>query len=212
MKKTLFLGFLTLFGLTLNGFAKTPISKTNTQWIVRGGLNFMNVVGSTYMSEYGGRVGYDLSVSFQKPIADFGLFWGMDMGLSSRGYGCKEKDYEDKYIMHNLKYAPFTFGYEYQITKDLTLDAHTSIYMSIDYAGKNKWRDLYGDDQSWDSESMKDFEDYMPFDMGFQWGIGLWWKQFNLDLMYQRGFINWTTESGYSWYASNFMLRLGYAF
>ena len=44
-------------------------------------------------------------------------------------------------------------------------------------------------------------------------GVGVWFnKKFNLDLTYQRGFVSTFDDEDYTVNASNFLIRLGYAF
>ena len=53
--------------------------------------------------------------------------------------------------------------------------------------------------------------DYNHFDAGMNIGVGVWYDRFNLDLTYQRGFIDvFTDADGIK--TSNFMIRLGIAF
>ncbi len=49
---------------------------------------------------------YSFAFEFQKPIATLGAYWGMDVGLNSRG----AKYDELKISTHNLNLSPFTFG------------------------------------------------------------------------------------------------------
>ena len=53
--------------------------------------------------------------------------------------------------------------------------------------------------------------DYNHFDAGMNIGVGVWYDRFNLDLTYQRGFIDaFSDTDGFK--TSNFMIRLGIAF
>lgn len=189
--------------------SEAPVKQSKTQWYVRGGLNIMSASG---IEESGSRVGYDLSFGFQKPMGSIGLYWGMDMGLGSRGWSCEEYGDEIKLIAHNMKYSPFNFGYQYAFTNDLKLDAHTSVFMSIDYIGSYEEK-FDGHSESCSIWDLDGDYDYIPFDAGWQIGVGLWWKKLNFDLTYQRGFVNWVNgDDGESAFSNNFMIRVGYAF
>ncbi len=137
-------------------------------------------------------------------MGSIGAYWGMDFGLGSRGYQVKEKqyDYEASLIAHNIQVSPFTFGWKYGITDQIKIDAHIGAFASFDYTGK------YEDDD--DSIKMSDWDDWNRLDAGLNLGIGVWYNRLNLDLTYQRGFVDTFKDSEV--YASNFMIRLGIAF
>ncbi len=215
-------------------------------WYARLGLSVNNVTGGDMVksindfddyteTSLGSRTGMSIDFGFQRPISNFGLYWGMELGIGTRGASYKETDREDsdewekgKLLAWNVKYSPFTFGYKYSVTDDLKLDAHLGIYASYDFAGtKMKMEDSDGD--KWDWDDFEDDWDYLKVDAGIQAGIGIWWKRFNLDFTYQRGFVPMckpTVEYSiysngyyvghesetYKLYSSNFMIRLGVAF
>lgn len=222
--------------------------KGKTQWHVRVGPSFNNIAGvgdATYDKTYEGgsekfsfgtSTGMSLDFGFSKDISKSGLYWGMELGLGTRGFTAKyeETDAEgywetDKATLRtwNIKYSPFTFGYKYSVTDDLKIDAHVGVFASYDFAGSykvsidNNWSDpnSYLDDD--DEIAWDDVVDN-KFDIGTQLGIGVWYKRFNFDIMWQRGFMSmaeyecydtsddrWSYKSGYS---SNLVLRVGYTF
>ena len=55
-----------------------------------------------------------------------------------------------------------------------------------------------------------DVNDYRRCDGGLIIGVGLWYQNINLDFAYQRGFVN--PNENIDGGASNFLIRLGYAF
>lgn len=216
-------------------------SKKATTWYARVGMSINNMAGggefsdlSDMAKEYGGelslgsRIGATVDFGFQRPIGNFGLYWGMELGLGSRGFSFKElgNDEYDPYEAElnvsawNVKYSPFTFGYKYSITDDLKLDAHIGAFLSYDFTGSTGGHVVDGADiesvPSW--SEFKDNVDYTDFDAGMQIGIGAWWKKFNIDFTYQRGFVKAFTlldsSETYSptFKSSNFMIRVGYAF
>lgn len=221
MKKLFFLSLFALASIAANAqlvksrtFAK---EESNTTWYTRLGLSFNNVTG--YVTEqadedgesYGSKVGYDISFGFQKPIRHSDIYWGMDLGLGTRGfsnsYTSGQEEAKDKLITHNVKFSPLTFGYKRSITDMISIDLHVGGYVSYDYAGTLK--------SSWGSSEEKtniDDLDWYPLDSGIAAGIGAWYDRFNLELTYQRGFINCFDEDNDSSYSSNFMIRLGVAF
>lgn len=221
MKKLFILSLFALASIAANAqlvksrtFAK---EESNTTWYTRLGLSFNNVTG--YVTEqadedgesYGSKVGYDISFGFQKPIRHSDIYWGMDLGLGTRGfsnsYTSGQEEAKDKLITHNVKFSPLTFGYKRSITDMISIDLHVGGYVSYDYAGTLK--------SSWGSSEEKtniDDLDWYPLDSGIAAGIGAWYDRFNLELTYQRGFLNCFDEDNDSSYSSNFMIRLGVAF
>lgn len=91
---------------------------------------------------------------------------------------------------------------------NVRIDPHVGVFASYDYTSKMK--------ENGESISWGDYADYMEvdynhFDAGMNIGVGVWYDRFNLDLTYQRGFIDaFSDTDGFK--TSNFMIRLGIAF
>lgn len=227
MKKFLTLAAAFVMALSMQAQIVTSTSRstisTNTKpasekiWLVRAGLNFMNFSGSD-AKDMDGKMGYDVSFEFNKPISGVnGLYWGMEFGLGSRGASEDDVDM----ICHNVRFSPFVLGYKYNITSDFAIDAHIGAFVSADYTGKVK----FDDD---DDVSMGDWKDdlgidWQRVDAGMRLGAGVWYKNFNLDFTWHKGFIKPYTVVYDSYYggeeeetlklaASNFMIRLGISF
>lgn len=190
----------------------TEVKKPKTTtWMVRGGMNVGKFVGDG-ADDTDSKIGYDVAFSFQKPIKDAGLFWGMEFALGMRGYTIKEDggygEGEDFMQMsHAFRWSPFTLGYRYDINDKFAVDAHLGAFVSVDYAGKIKWGDddlSIGDWDQWYED------DWNRFDAGMALGFGVWYDRFNLDFTWQRGFVD--AISDWDVYSSNLMLRLGVAF
>lgn len=180
---------------------KTVTPKENISY-VRFGLDMSKPVGGDVESDYvKAKPCYDAVYGFNNGIKG-GLYWGMEWGLGSRGYKVKHSDF--KLFAHNFRWTPFQIGYKYAITSDIKLDAHFGGFVSFDYTGK--FSD--GDDSVniWDD----DVEGYKQFDGGIQLGFGVWYQNFNLDFMWQRGFAKWQEDT--DMYNRGLMLRLGIAF
>lgn len=221
----------------------------STTWVLRAGLSLNNAAGGNgaiepdeedsdykWTSSLGPRAGMDLSLGFQKPIKSSGLYWGMELGIGTRGASLKgteiEKDYygethidedKDNFLSWNVKYSPFQLGYKYTLTQDIKIDGHLGIYASYDFAGKGVSKFYCSNrgesEESSDLSEIRDDYDFNCFDAGLQLGIGLWWKNLNFDITWQRGFVTAVTLEHYDDYhkevnvcSSNLMLRLGIAF
>lgn len=214
MKKFLTaVAFVLTFGIAAQAQSTIVSSRTvditkgesSTQWILRAGLNIAGLAGKD-AEDLGTKAAYDVAISFQKPLSDFGMFWGMELGLGSRGFGYDEDDYEASLLSHNVRFSPFTFGYAYNFTDQIKADIRLGGYASFDYTGTYKEKE---DGDEYDC-NISDFDDYQRFDAGINFGIGVWYNKINLDFSYQRGFIGMAEDT--KWYTNNFMIRLGYAF
>lgn len=212
-------------------------SKKATTWYARLGVSFDNIAGGNDLFKEGGeydeadkttigsKAGMDIDFGFQKPMGNSGLYWGMELGIGTRGGSLKEEweatdddpasENKGHVMTWNLKYSPFTLGYKYALTDDIKLDGHVGVFFSYDFAGGTKysWGDPEDEDEKLSFSQLKDEEwDYTAFDAGMQIGIGAWWKKINLDFTYQRGFCPCAKVYGHSLTSSNFMIRVGYAF
>ena len=91
---------------------------------------------------------------------------------------------------------------------DIHIDPHVGVFASYDYTSKMK---ADGESISWGDYADYMEVDYNHFDAGMNIGEGVWYDRFNLDLTYQRGFID-TFSDADGFKTSNFMIRLGIAF
>lgn len=193
-------------------------SKTQTMWYGRIGMSINNMTGcpsdddmtSGPKMSAGSKIGMDVDFGFHRNFGKSNAYWGMELGLGTRGTKVTLKHYDDKYTSSlsawNVKYSPFTFGYKFAVTEDIKIDGHLGAFVSYDFSKK------YKDE---DGDNMIDDLDYTSVDAGLQVGLGVWWKKINIDFMYQRGFINafdWDYYSSDTAHSSNFEIRLGYAF
>lgn len=178
-------------------------ASTSTTWIFRIGMNIMNLAGNG-TEGLDSQIGYNATIEFNKPIGTDGAYWGMNFGLGSRGFNMDGISS----IAHNLQYSPFTFGWKIDVAPSIQVDPHIGVYASYDYTSKMKDN---GESISWgDFADLSDM-DYHSYDAGLNAGIGIWYKRYNLDLCYQRGFINVFSDSD-KCKTSNFLIRLGISF
>jgi len=167
-------------------------------WYMRLGLNMMKFKGDLIDDEYmKSNLGYNWVIGFEKPLGP--LFWGMEFGLSSRGFKLEGNGYTSKFMAHNGIFSPFNIGYKYPISDNFAVEAHLGAFVSGDYFGK------------WDDDVIYDYDDYIYPNAGMQFGFGMWFSNIGLDLCWQKGFLNLTSD-GDDFKSSNFMLRLGVAF
>lgn len=201
-------------------------------WVLRAGASFNAVSGAnketTEMQwekqDWDGRfktnIGYDVTLGFNKSFGGSPIFWGMEIGLSSRGYKSsaswerfgvntigKGQDYHGKFedislLCHSVKFSPFTIGYRYEFFNNMAADIHLGAYVSYDYLGEmvRDYTDhvvstsIYGNrdklTKTSTSTKIKDIEDMQRLDAGLNLGVGFWFGRFNLDFTWQRGFMS----------------------
>lgn len=193
-----------------------------TEWIIRGGLSINNMAGmdvddyNDYHSDessinLGSKTGFAIDFGFNKYFGQSNSYWGMELGIGTRGlsstYIYNDGDEKEKGSMtaYTLKFSPFTVGYKIPVTDNLKVDPHIGIYASYDLA------------REYDNRSEFDYDEYdddYSGDAGIQLGVGVWYGHFNLDIMYQRGFIDAVDMDRVYDYGktSNFLIRIGYSF
>lgn len=225
--------------------------KQSTEWIIRLGMSLDNAAGNAVSQAkedleqskedygepssygFGCKAGFEFSLAFNKPIGRSGLYWGMELGIGTRGArywsdsgrDINREDARKNILTWNAKYSPFTMGYKFPITKNIRLDAHLGAFVSYDFAGKSnsKWICDDGEEKYKDTVNIGDgaLNGFRRLDAGMQIGAGVWYKCFNFDITYQRGFINafdfyynsfWDVDDDAKVFSSNLMLRVGIAF
>lgn len=207
-------------------------------WYARLGMSVNNATGGKMVKDLnsqstgnpyhiGSRIGMSADLGGHYPISDFGLYWGMELGVGTCGFSIKEEysgEWEKLSIMRwNVKYAPLIIGYKKALSNDIKLDIHVGGFASVDFAGRKlKLSDSYG--HKFDEANASDWN-LNDADVGIQAGIGVWFKRFNLDCTYERGFIpmaepeiffidnnlNFHSKQ-YKLYSSSVVIRIGYAF
>ncbi len=245
---------MTVFNTDAQVFERPDFKGDKMTWIVRAGANFNSATGDwkdKMLSDwkdshnidfkdgtFPSNTSFDVSIAFNKSIKQLpSLYWGMEMGVSTRGYKANAEwesghisstwgDYighrieESQTLMaYNAYFTPVMFGYKYELLSNMTLDAHIGAFASYDFAGNSKrdtydWQTSSGKDRVKESSSktsLEDLKDYSRFDAGMNIGIGVWFGHFNLDFSWQRGFVN-MFDSDYSIKSQSLKLRLGYAF
>lgn len=227
-------------------FNKVPKEKNKTTWYVRAGVSLNNMTGegrSNIMKEikeeelengvkagFTTRAGYDFEIGFKKNFGKSDIYWGMELGFGTRGGGFAysrtlEYEYGEKIDvketsnldLYTFKYTPFQIGYMYPINEDFSIDAHLGVFLSTDLGGSMKDKIIHGEKEYEEKYNYKE-TDCVPFDAGIQLGIGAWYKKFNLDVSWQRGFVKMVGDFPYNEdnygdiKSSNFVIALGYAF
>ena len=196
-------------------------TESNTRTYVRIGISSNKVVGvykegsSKDKEKSDASIGYNLLFGFQKPLGKLGAYYGMEYGLSTRGFKFKGEgedsngdDADFKVTAHQIQWSPFNFGWNITAVRDiLQIDPHVGFALTMDFFTCEKngyyfayydeyeydsYRDFY-DEKDIDSHSLYDyyFDSYFPLDVKMSLGCGLWFiNKINLDFTYQRGFFD----------------------
>lgn len=184
---------------------------------VRFGLNFMG--GSTDYdlpdgTDVNRRVGYDVAFGVQKPIKKSNFYYSAEIGLASRGFKIENEDDYWKFMSHGIRVSPLTFGYRYNVNKDLAIDGHLGFVAGYDFASN-------GDSDGFDYSYRYDEIDKYDFDgdddnawyCGARFGVGVWYKRINLDLSWQPTTCYKTVDSDGNFLRSrNILLSFGVRF
>ncbi len=234
-------------------FSRPEFNSGKTIWIVRAGVSFNSVVGdwkddtkenwedaySIPLTDSGfpSSIGFDVSVAFNKAIKQSPIYWGMEFGISTRGYKANAEWFRGQvsshfgdYIGHRIRQeqtltaydvqlTPIMVGYKYNLLSNITIDAHLGGFVSCDFAGKLKNYDYDYQissnkprvKESTSKVDLGDLDGYSRLDAGLNLGIGVWYGHFNIDLTWQRGFLN-MYDIDSSNQSQSLKLRVGYAF
>lgn len=240
---------LVMLAMSLSSFGQivrsTTFTKTKehkrTDWYVRLGMSCNNLTGdavSEFNSKnkeamdnldpdveakagFGTRVNFDLMFGFNRFFGKTDLYWGMELGLGTRGgsyrYWYKNPNFrndetremEDKchVTSYGVKWVPFQIGYQYPVTEKIKVDAHLGIWVEYDFAGtytedgykKINGEEIDDDDDRIQSLNFKDdYVDGVSIDGGLQLGAGVWFGRFNLNFTWQRGFLPYVRKFPFS--------------
>lgn len=123
----------------------------------------------------------------------------------------------------NAQFTPIMIGYKFLFNDNIALDIHVGGYASYDFAGeiKSEYSSSYHTTSQYggssnskndnNSTKISDIDKYNNHDFGVVAGAGIWYGHFNLDFIWQRGFISiYDTDNGM--FSNKLHLRLGYAF
>ena len=195
-------------GVSMNSFSGDNTARSHSN------------VNSTF-SSFSSKTGYDVSFGYNLPIGKSGVYWGQELGMSTIGTGMKvgfnkeDTDEQKGYWLntninstaHRVKIVPIQFGYKYAINDNIKLDIHVGAFASYNFGKSSKCDYEYGingntDVYKYSSEYINDrYENLVTnFDAGLHTGIGVWYKQFNLDICYQRGFVISENDERYNHY------------
>lgn len=197
------------------------VEASNTTKYLRLGLN---IAGANGDGAKGSKsvILYDFMFGFQKPIYE-GLYWGMEFGFSARGfkvensgseyirgYGSYSYKETNKLTAHQIRWTPIQLGYKINVADNFKIDPHVGFFMSGDFAGSAKYEATYDGEKESNSTSIYDINDYRYFNLGGQFGVGVWFNNFNLDFTYQIGAMDFVKDAKCK--SHNFLIRLGVSF
>lgn len=163
----------------------TPVKKSTYTYLKVGvAINSFNVAGAA-KGAVTSNIGYSWSYGFQRFFGPKGLYWGMEIGMGTRGGNIKAADYN--LLTHNFKAVPFQLGFSFDIAKHLALDIHVGVPLSIDYAGTYKTNGV--------SYSISGDKSLKRFDVAVAPGATLWIDSFGIDFAYQFGLVSMASDT-----------------
>jgi len=203
----------------------------HAHWIVRTGIGFNDVTGDNIDTQkamwedkkmdgnFKSTTGFQVNIGFNKSFGKHPLYWGMNLGIGTRGYETEATKFSDTGTIntsvgnagsnsttrqsgtlntYNVMFSPFNIGYKYSFLGKMAVDVHLGAFVSYDFAGENKASsdrvvNYYAGKVKHESSESKakigDIKTFNNFDAGMNLGFGVWYGHFNLDLSWQRGFI-----------------------
>ena len=84
-------------------------SNSRTEWILRAGVSFNNIAG-TDAEGLSSKTGFDVDFGFNKYFGQSNLYWGMELGVGTRGASLEYEGEKEGFTSYNVKYSPFTIG------------------------------------------------------------------------------------------------------
>ena len=140
------------------------------------------------------------------------LYFGGAIGYGSRGHKDEFSllgisSYGMTFTANYIQLSP-SIGYISKVNDNIFLDLHLGAYYSSDLS--HEFKGYVGSGMA-DEVGLKSYEDkYNKDDIGVVGGVGVWYKNFGVDLSFSRGFKS--LYNGGDAYNQKFMLTFGYAF
>ena len=122
-------------------------------WMVRVGVGTNNIKCDDLEYVVSAKAGYFLGVEYNTH-GRRGGYYGLDFALTSRGfsydssyrYSYRYGDLKYKQVGHAFEFSPLIFGWKVNIADSkFDIDPHIGIFLSVDYAGKQKGIELDGE-------------------------------------------------------------------
>ena len=208
-----------------------------TTWYVKVGGAFCTLADLESEEDVdlstGSKTGYLIGIAFDRQIGTKGWFWGAGLQLRSKGGKADTYSYQDmndydsgggaswtdtyngEYTYNiNALEIPLSVGYKLNITDDWAVDLRVGGFIDYDLWGNVKQKS-YGwyDGKSYDNGEtecdLDDLDGYESLGYGALAGIGVWYKNFNLNFTYEFGFAESFETGGKE---RNMLLTLGYSF
>ena len=217
--------------------ANAQNSEKRTTWYVKVGGAFCTLADIDSDEDVdlstSSKLGYLVGIALDSKIGSKGWFWSAGLQLRSKGGEADTYSYKDMnddnggtggsytdtwnndytYNINTLE-IPLAIGYKLNITDDLAVDLRIGGFIDYDLWGDVKhesygWYDGKSYDNGEEKYDLDDVEGYESFGYGALAGIGVWYKNFNLNFTYEYGLAETFDIGGKE---RNMLLTLGYAF
>lgn len=174
-----------------------PLPTDDNRWYLRAGVKFLSFTHDDCDApkfDMHGNTGYDLTIGHKSAIKRKGFYYAWEGGLTS--FGCKTVNPWDHtshpYFSHNVLFSPLTFGFNRYITPKVAYDVHAGFYAKYGFI-----------------DNHSNTGEHHEFNIGLRAGVGVWYGRYNIDLTYERNYMNEVMEC---YNASNLLVRVGFAF
>lgn len=191
--------------MTLAVVACMALAANAQTWVVRAGVDVANVTGKDMPDDAGSRIGYYVGGEMQLPVITDGMYVSAGLGLKTKGYKMDSGGTE-RNMNHGALEIPVNIGYKIPLAEDFKFAVHGGVFCDFDLWGKTTVET--GGIKT--ETKLGDYTDYTKFAFGFGVGGGIWFKQFNLDVTWQRALNKQMKDT--KAFESNVLVTLGYAF
>ena len=213
--------------------ANAQNSEKRTTWYVKVGGAFCTLADIDSNEDVdlstSSKLGYLVGIALDSKIGSKGWFWSAGLQLRSKGGKTEtywyeniydngaswtDNEHDDNTYNINTLEIPLSIGYKLNIAKDLAVDLRIGGFIDYDLWGDVKhesygWYDGKSYDNGEEKNDLDDVEGYESFGYGALAGIGVWYKNFNLNFTYEYGLAETFDIGGKE---RNMLLTLGYAF
>ena len=183
---------------------KVPFEKT---FYFAAGGELMTAANKYYKFNLGFEAAFGYQMGFKRGKA-FGSQWGMELGVTCRGYKYKQLDFSDDHMWPSLYFSPFNYTYRIGLgkSKKTWIEPHIGAFICYDLNGHEE--EGYYSNIGNGSYSYLRFNewgnydsDVGRFDGGLNIGARIWFaKRVGIDLSYRQCFA---PEFGYQSFEGN---------
>ena len=166
---------------------KPPFEKT---FYLAGGGKLNTAENKYYKFNFGYEAAFGYEQNFKREH-QFGSQWGMEVGLTSRGWKYEQMGQESNFTTPSVFISPFTYSYRVGSGRDKKtwIEPHVGVYLCYDLKDdpyEYNWTQRYSHEPSLTLHNSRGERG----DVGFNLGVRFWFaRRVSLDLAYQQGIL-----------------------